>query len=315
MYHEAKLDQVRALERFERAVALDPEFAVAHAAVANAAAFIFFYREPTPAWEQKADASIARALALNPNLAEAYLARGNLLWSQPHGFPHDAALGEIRRALALNPSLAEGRVALGRIYEHIGLLDEARDQFTQAVALDPANREARGRTWLTYWWQHDYPRALADAGQAEQGGWNIVGLLSYAGRDGEARRRGDELLKGPWVPSFPTAFNIVLLAREGQRARVDAALPVMEALAKNPQGLSHAHHAQYYLALAHALLGHKREAMTWLRMAAAQGFPCYPYFAKDPNLANLQSDPEFEAFMKDLKTQWERLKAEAATIR
>jgi serine/threonine protein kinase/tetratricopeptide (TPR) repeat protein len=310
-YHDAKLRST-ALAHFERATALDPDFAMAHAAVANVASDIFFYKEPTPTWEQKADASIAKALALNPNLAEAYLARGNLLWSQPHGFPHDVALREIRRALTLNPSLAEGRVALGRIYEHIGLLDEARDQFTQASALDPANREARGRVWTTYFWQHDYARALAEIGRSDATGWNYVQLLTYAGQEDEARRRVDELLKGPWIPSFASSFHIVRVARGGHRARVDAALPALEALARNPQELSHVHHAQYWLALAHAVLGRKRDAMTWLRMSAAQGFPCYPFFAKDPNLANLQGDPEFEAFMNDLKAQWERLKAEAA---
>ena len=85
-------DRVKALAFFERAVALDPQFAMAHAAVASMAAYTFFYRDPTSAWEAKADAAIDRALALDPNLAEAYMARGTLLWSQPRGFLHEPAL-------------------------------------------------------------------------------------------------------------------------------------------------------------------------------------------------------------------------------
>lgn len=54
------------------------------------------------------------------------------------------------------------------------------------------------------------------------------------------------------------------------------------------------------------------KAVSWLRMAAAQGFPCDPFYLGDPNLSGLHGDPDFEAFMIDLKAQWERLRAEAA---
>ena len=137
-------------------------------------------------------------------------------------------------------------------------------------------------------------------------------MLSYLGRDEDARRLAGELVPRPWVPTGTSAFNIVLLARQGLRDQVDAALPALEAVAKNPEGLSHLHHTQDHLGLANAVLGRKREAMTWLRMAAAQGFPCYPLFAGDPNLSSLKGDPDFETFMREMKTQWERLKAEAA---
>jgi len=39
---------------------------------------------------------------------------------------------------------------------------------------------------------------------------------------------------------------------------------------------------------------------------AETGWPCYPYFANDPNLATLHGDPGYEAFMRELKAQWER---------
>jgi hypothetical protein len=46
----------------------------------------------------------------------------------------------------------------------------------------------------------------------------------------------------------------------------------------------------------------------WLRRASDDGLPCYPLFEKDPNLANLQQDPGFQALMAELKAQWERWK-------
>jgi hypothetical protein len=47
----------------------------------------------------------------------------------------------------------------------------------------------------------------------------------------------------------------------------------------------------------------------WLRQAADGGWPCYPYFARDPNLDRIRSDPDFVVFLNDLKSRWERNRA------
>ena len=271
---------------------------------------------PVAEWEALADTAIETALKLDPNLADAYLARGNLLWTQPRGFPHERAIREYRRALALNPNLAEARVALGRLYNHVGLLDESRNELTLALQLDPSNEEAPGRMADTYAYQHDHVRALAELERlSDRSSWSKVKELSYLDRNREARAMAATLVSDPWVPDLAdfasTQFPVVLLAQSGQRERVDAVLPQLEAYASNPQGLSHVHHVQYNLGLTHALFGRKREAIMWLRKAAAEGFPCYPFFVKDPNLASLAGDPEFEAFMTELKAQNEKLKTVA----
>jgi serine/threonine protein kinase/TPR repeat protein len=314
-HKRGRQNRIDALAFFERAVELDPTFAVGHAAVANAAAWRFFYTEPVAKWEQQADAAIDTALRLDPNLAYAYLARGNLLWTQPRGFPHERAIREYRRALALNPNLAEARVALARLYTHVGLLEEAREELTAALRLDPANVEAPVRLIGTYEYAHDHVRALTEyerMGDLES--WNKVVALSYLGRDQEARAQAVKLLPDPWEPTQTDAasaaqFNIVILTRAGLRDRVNEILPKLEALASNPQGLSHLHHTQYSIGLVHALLGRKKEAVTWLRKAAAEGFPCYPYYAGDPNLVSLAGDPDFAALLSQLKTQQEQLRA------
>ena len=314
-FHRAgQQDRADALPFFERAVQLDPAFAKGHAGVAIASAWRYFYVNPVAEWEARADAAIETALRLDPNLADAYLARGNLLWTQPRGFPHERAIGEYRKALALNPDLAEARVALARLYLHVGLLDEARQELTVALQLDPANEEALGRLVTTSVYRHDHERALAEYQRiSDRSNWVKVMELSYLGRDREARAMAANLVSDPWVPDTADfasmQFNLVLLARNGERQRVDAVLPQLEAFARNPQGLSHTHHVQYNLGLTHALFGRKREALVWLRKAAAEGFPCYPFFAKDPNLASLSGDADFEALLTELKAKQERLSA------
>jgi len=72
------------------------------------------------------------------------------------------------------------------------------------------------------------------------------------------------------------------------------------------KGFIHFHHSAYNIASAYALLGQTASAVQWLRTAAETGWPCYPYFANDPNLARIHGDPGYETFMRELKAQWER---------
>ena len=51
----------------------------------------------------------------------------------------------------------------------------------------------------------------------------------------------------------------------------------------------------------------------WLEAAADDGFPCYPYFANDPNLEALRTQPRFHALMTTLQRQSERFSKIAET--
>src|SRR2546428_109933 len=119
-------DNQAAIRLLEKAIALDPSFATAHAALSAAYRVRGLTLEPDETeWEEKAFAAVQKALQLDANLAEAYAARGFLLWSRTNHFPHARAVRELRRALALNPNLAEAHHQLGNVYNHVGLLDKA----------------------------------------------------------------------------------------------------------------------------------------------------------------------------------------------
>ena len=46
------------------------------------------------------------------------------------------------------------------------------------------------------------------------------------------------------------------------------------------------------------------QAVEWFDFASGDGFPCYPLFASDKNLATLRKDAGFVEFMQKLKQQW-----------
>ena len=68
-------------------MALDPEFALARAALASAYTQLFFYDSTDRRFDEKAFLEIQRALAIDPNLPEAYLARAQLTGPRETTFP------------------------------------------------------------------------------------------------------------------------------------------------------------------------------------------------------------------------------------
>src|SRR2546423_7387447 len=76
----------------------------------------FFFKPQQKEWEEKAFIAVEKALSLNPDLAEAHLARGLLLWRPSNGFPHETVITEYSRALALKPNLDEAHYELGFVY-------------------------------------------------------------------------------------------------------------------------------------------------------------------------------------------------------
>jgi TolB-like protein len=297
---ETLIDQ--AIPFFDRATREDPTFALAHAALGSAYTQRFFYLDADRQWEQKAFLAIERALALDPNLAEAYLARGQLAWSLPNGFPHEQAVSDLQKAIALNPGLADAHRELGKIYMHIGLLDKSIDANTMALRLDPADRTAQARRAGSYWSRGDCERALEVAHQSDRR--TRAGALACLGRDEEAMAL---------VVSQPTVNDeslvALLLAKAGKTDEALRQIGRLKLEATNVNGLSDLHHAQYNIGAAYAVLGDARAAVSWLKKASHEGFPCYPMFASDRDLANVRQDGEFVAFLRELRTQWERFQA------
>ncbi|MFY9552690.1 MAG: protein kinase [Thermoanaerobaculia bacterium] len=307
MHYLHQMDQREheyAIRMLEQAVNLDPGFAAAHAALARAYVSKFFNLEPDPELKRKAGQEIEKSLALDPNLAEAYVARGDLAWTLANGFPHEEAIRDFRKALEINPNLADARRALGRVYMHVGLLEKATEQWNIALRVDP------GDLWVIYrmaglsLFDGQPERALQELREHPEieNSQDAVLALLWLRRDAEASQVMERILKNP-PETEVHATHAVLLARRGDRKGAEEAIAGSIQLGK---GLGHFHHAEYDIGTAYATMGEKVEALSWLRRAAADGFPCYPLFRKDPLLDPLRTDPAFKAFLEEMKADWER---------
>ena len=57
------------------------------------------------------------------------------------------------------------------------------------------------------------------------------------------------------------------------------------------KGFQHFHHSAYVIASAYAVMREPELALSYLQLAANDGFPCCPVFDSDPNLNNLRTNP------------------------
>ncbi len=97
-----------------------------------------------------------------------------------------------------------------------------------------------------------------------------------------------------------------LFARGGRRSDAERALALAIPLAANPTGLSDTHHAQFAIGCAYALLGDRAKSIEWVTKAANEGYPSYPRFSSERDLASLKGQPGFEALVARLRQDYER---------
>ena len=100
--NENPVNNDKAIELLEKAVSLDPKFALAYAELARAyhiKSFFYKARDENARLEEDAQVAVEKALALDPNLAEAHLARGLVLWTHNNRFPHEEAVKSYKQAL------------------------------------------------------------------------------------------------------------------------------------------------------------------------------------------------------------------------
>jgi len=302
----SRADNNRAIDLLEKATGLDPGFALGFAALAAAYIERFFTYDPEDVWEEKAFVALEKARTLDSELAEVYVARGNLLWTRRNHFPHAEAIVEHRRAIAINPNLADAYAELARVYWHVGMLDEALEALGKATEINPAFVDGLFRmAWLEMH-RGNCERALSLFRKMPKGSLApstdtlAARALLCLGRNEEARVVLNSIEERYAEDPDVTSMEAIFLAVEGKSEEAEE--KIVHAL-RTGQDLGHFHHITYNVAVAYALMNETDLAMEWLQETADDGFPCYPWFERDPCLRNLRSDPRFETLVSSLRAK------------
>lgn len=120
---------------YQRAIDLDPNFALALARYSQLQSWILHTFERTPERREKAEALAERALQLQPDLPEAHLARGFSYYYGDNNY--DAALKEFEIAQSGLPNESEVYLALGAIQRRQGKWAESTANLEKATSLNP----------------------------------------------------------------------------------------------------------------------------------------------------------------------------------
>lgn len=301
-----------AISLFNRAILRDPNFAVAYAVLARTYILNNVDRDLSPEWEDKAYIAFQQALALDPNLAEAYVARGMWYWTPSNNFEHEKAIRDFEKAIELKPGLSSAYELLMLVQLHVGLLDKAMETGKKGVELEPTSVWARHFVGQVFFFQGKYVEALH---MFKSVGDQLVPFfriafealtLYYLGRIEEATEMIEQgLLEYPTESQLNSSYAIILASS----GRTNEARQRMNIAIENKRALRHVHHLYHNLAGASALLGQNEEAVKWLKLAADNGLPCYPLFKQDSNLKSLKGNPDFDAFMLELKNKLEYYKS------
>jgi len=254
-----------ALQMYEQAIKLDPNFALAHAGVAYLCAMILEFRDQDPKWLERSQAACNRALELDPQLAEALVARARLSYSQHN---HQEAIDLARRAIARKPDCEGSYNVLGRAYFASGRFEEAADLIELAIA-------ANGDDYNVY---IPYTNALQRLGREKEN-------KHYREMEMLILERQLEM-----VPEDVRARSL-LAADYANLGRVeDAVRQLQMAAALRPNDAN----ILYNVACTYGILAKREEALDALRRCFAVGYANFDWPRQDPDLKILHDDPEFK---------------------
>jgi TolB-like protein/class 3 adenylate cyclase/Flp pilus assembly protein TadD len=294
-----------ALTEYQRAVELDPSFALAWAGLAQTHVWFCNYStQGLAAFDAhlvQAREATARALAIEPNLPEALRVRAEIQLN--FDFDWKGAGETLRSALALAPADPALLTDAGTLAIAKGDMARGISLYRQAVALDPVNPRARSYLATT----------LVPAGQFADAQVEYARLveLSPASPNAHAGLGNGLLLQGKFEEAVTAAKDdaadwarllVVAMARWRQKRipESDAALArLIETSADT---------AAYQIAEVYAYREEKDRAFEWLERARRQRDSGLIGLRSDPFFANLKGDPRWDAFVRTMGLADDQLK-------
>jgi serine/threonine protein kinase/Tfp pilus assembly protein PilF len=284
-HQHRKAGHHQAIEWYERAIEIDPTYALAYAGIADSASLLYMYRDATPENLARAENASLRALELNPNLAEAHSARG-LALSLSRKW--DEATAEFERALELDPRNFEAAYFHGRASHSHGDFEVAAEMFERAAASRPDDYQALAMLDLAYRRLGRNDAALDASRRA------LAAIERRLSIDpGEARA---------WYLGAGMLFNL------GERERAfDYA---EQALAVDPEEVS----TLYNVGCLYAQTGNKDRAIDNLAAAIQRGFASPEWIDSDPDWDSVRDDPRFQAIRRQMDPPAESSPPEVAVL-
>lgn len=280
----------KAMEYFRLATEKDPSFALAYCGMVDCYAImpdfgLLSFRELFP----KARELVLKALAIDPDLAEAHASYGLLLEGN---WDFDAAESEFKTAIALNPNYASAHQWFGLHLERARRFDEALIELEKARRLDPLSLQIQVNFAVHNVSKGEYLRAVTELKSILDSNPNFRPaqtwiIIAYAA-SGMIREALDEVKRPKTdLSTITTTVSGYAYAKAGMKKE---AVEVIDRLKKRSE-------SEYVdpelIAVVCASLGMKDEAFTWLEEGYKERSTLMLYIQVYPWYADLRADPRF----------------------
>jgi tetratricopeptide (TPR) repeat protein len=285
----------KSVEYFEQALAADPEYALAHAGLADAY-LILVWRVWLPKEEglPMAKEHAIKALEIDPNLGEAHATLGSIVLLE---WQWQEAETELLKAIELNPNYATGRQYYSEYLHATGQPEEARKQINLALELDPLSLVIHGVSSSQYYNEGELDMALKENlkvlefDQNRAGPyWKMFIIYREQGRDEEAFKH----LKKSWSLNGSQEYAELtedIYAKTG----IDGVIRwwMDEEVNKSPNN-------PVFIAWHYAILGEKDLALGWLERAFELHSNLLVGLKGDRTFESLRSEPGFIALLEKM---------------
>lgn len=296
-----KRNTEKAIAEFEQAINLDPNYALAYTGLADAyiwqANFTFGADAELYA---KAKTAADKALALDPNLADAHNSLGRIKYN--YDWDWAGAEESFRRAIELNPNSVNAHQFYFRLLTTLGRYDEAYAEIYKAQELDPRSADLNVPLSGILEKQYKFDESI-----------KVLQSTLEMDKDSKFARRGignDYLLKGDytkvielgseqfpnqaeidfaWASMLTTAFH-----KTGQKQKATAMRNHLKKLAENdPKPL-------YFLALSDSETGRTEEAVAALQKCFELREERMIWTKDEPRFDNLKNDARFQEILRKM---------------